>query len=173
MTHTLARASVVVFVLCCSLVPTRLEAGGPMGVVSKRAAQRLAAAASSRARSLLLRDRARDAATRVFRLPRSRTVFRYTSGKEAVREVRAGVVGKGRHFTARILPGRPLTAIHAQQRFGLARAPAARLTIRLPKGMPVRLNKTLGGSPGVGEITNTRALPPSAVRRVVRLRLSH
>lgn len=170
MTHTLTRSLVVLFLLCL-LAPTSLEARGPARAVAKRATERLLATASVRNRSLLLRDTVRDARSQVLRLVRPRSVFRYTSARTAALEFRGGVAAR-RHFTSRISAGRPLSSLRAQRRFGLPRSPQARLTIRLPKGTPVRLNKALGGEPGWGEITSTRRLPPGAVRKVVPLRPS-
>lgn len=117
---------------------------------------------------ILRRDLLRDRATRVRPLARNRTVFRYTTKKQARQELRRGI-RPGSHTTSRAVPGRPPGPGLAQRRYGLPRQPQVRETIHLPKGHPVRLNKALGGRPGTGEITSTKPLSPKAIRKVVPL----
>lgn len=120
------------------------------------------------ARRILRRDFLRDRATRVRPLIRNRTVFRYTTKKQARRELGRGI-RPGSHMTSRAVPGRPPGPGLAQRRYGLPRQPQVRETIRLPKGHPTRFNKAFGGRPGTGEITSTKPLSPKAIRRVIPL----
>ncbi|MEM2001035.1 MAG: hypothetical protein QXT77_00115 [Candidatus Methanomethylicaceae archaeon] len=101
-------------------------------------------------------------------LARPRRVFRYTSLAQARREVRKGIL-RGRHMTARARPGRPLTAAHAQQRFALPRKPRVRMTIQLPQGLPVRVNRVSGASRS-WELTAGKRIRQTAIKKIVRLR---
>lgn len=76
-------------------------------------------------------------------------------------------------MTATAPAGRSLSPLGAKQRFGLQKAPTVRETVVLPKGFLVRHNKAPGGSPGIGEITSSRKVPPSAIRKVLPLRQSN
>jgi hypothetical protein len=107
-------------------------------------------------------DRARDAATPAAALGRERVVQRYTSAAQAEKEAASGIA-PGSHMTSRSARGRPLSAEGAQGKYGLMEPPEKVLTVRVPGNQPVRLNKALGGRPGVGELTSPEALPPSAV----------
>jgi len=118
---------------------------------------------------IVRRDLLRDQATASATLPKPRTVFRYTSAGRARTELRTGIAPR-RHMTAHGGRGRPLGAARAQERFGLPRRPGVRETIRLPQGQPVRSNRALGGSAGMGELTSPRRVPPQAITRVVPLR---
>lgn len=154
-------------ILATGLLPLMAEAG--LGKAAMRGAWR----GSTRklwgrsATRVMLRDLARDSAIKARPLARSRTVFRYTSKAQARTELRRGIL-PGRHMTSRGGPGRPLSRISAQKRYGLRRPPQVRETIRLPKGVPVRSAKALGGRPGVGELTSSKRLLPSAISNVVR-----
>lgn len=123
---------------------------------------------ATRLAKVLRGDWLRDRVTRVRPLPKGRTVFRYTTRAQARQELRQGIL-PGRHLTARGTPGRPLSGVLAQRRYGLPQPPAVRETLRLPKGQFVRPNKVLGGAPGVGEITSPRRIPPTAITRVIPL----
>jgi len=92
----------------------------------------------------------------------------YTTEARAAREVQQGVK-PGTHMTPNAPVGRPLTPGHAQQRYGLENKPEVRMTIDLAKGLPVRPNKALAGAAGRGELTSPQALPPQAIRRVIKL----
>lgn len=116
--------------------------------------------------TLLRRDLVRDRAIKARPLSRQRTVFRYTSKAQASSELRRGIL-PGRHTTAHGGPGRPIGAAAAQKRYGLLGRPQVRETIRLPKGQPVRTAKALGGRPGVGELTSTKRLSPTAITNLV------
>ncbi len=118
---------------------------------------------------LLRRDLARDRATRARPLDRERTVFRYTTRERVRIEARRGL-SPGAHLTARATPGRPLGSLQAQRRYGLPARPEVRERVRVPKGHPVRPNRVLGGSRGVGELTSPKRLPPGAIAGVVPLR---
>ena len=117
---------------------------------------------------ILKRDLARDAATAVKPLARSRHVWRYAMRKQAGREARYGI-RPGSHMTAQTTRGRPPSPEAAQRRYGLPHKPEVRETWRLPAGTPVRSNKAFGGAPGVGELTSTRHLPPENLVRTTPL----
>jgi hypothetical protein len=84
-------------------------------------------------------------------------------------EMRKGLKA-GTHVTSRLSAGRPLTAVHAQRRYGLPVRPEVRERIVLPKGTMVRMNKALGGEPGVGEITVDRRAPADVVRETGKVK---
>lgn len=154
-------------ILVTSLLPLIVEAGG-LG----RAAARGAWRSSTRkvwgrsAAQAMRRDLVRDSAIKARPLARQRTVFRYTSKARARTELRRGIA-PGRHMSSNGGPGRPLSRVAAQKRYGLPRRPQVRETIRLPKGQPVRAAKALGGRPGVGELTSPKRLWPRAITNVV------
>lgn len=139
--------------------------------VGAAGARRVIAHAASRhnIRPLMTRDLVRDRATQVSILRSPRTVFRYTNRFGAATARRNGVPAN-RHFTSRATPGRPLSPASAARRYGLPRQVTHRLTVRLPKGTPVKFNKALGGRPGVGEVVSVRTLPSNAVRTILPLR---
>jgi hypothetical protein len=150
------------------LIVAQAEAGG-LGKAAARGLSRglFRRSAISRSRTALFRrDLVRDRAIKARPLTRQRTVFRYTSKARARTELRRGVAS-GRHMTANGGPGRPLSRVAAQKRYGLPRRPQVRETIRLPKGYPVRTAKVVGGRPGVGELTSSRRLSPTAITNVV------
>lgn len=119
---------------------------------------------------ILRRDRVRDSRLPVRKLEQPRKVFRFTTLKQA-RLYRQTGVPSGTHFTAKVGPGRPLTAAHAKERYGLPRIPRARLQFLLPKGTTVKSGKVIGGKPGFGEVKTYRhRLEPSAVKNLVRLK---
>lgn len=119
-------------------------------------------------RRLFARDAARDAATKTAPLVKPKNVWRYTSNTEASKAAKSGLPA-GRHMTSGVTPGRAPGADATRRRYGLQQKPDVRMTIQLPAGQPLRSNKVLGGARGVGEITSSKALPPSAIRRVVPL----
>jgi hypothetical protein len=98
-----------------------------------------------------------------------RTVQRYTTQKQALREIKAGVA-PNTHMTAIARPGRPLTAPAAKQRFGLLTAPQVRETIRLTKGVPVRHVRATAAGRGVWELTSPKRLPPKVIQKVTPLK---
>jgi hypothetical protein len=151
--HPPAIALLVLLIAACDPA----EAGGISKAVAKAAISRT-----------LARDAARDAATSVRSLPAARTVWRYTTITGARREATHGLP-PGVHMTSRTAPGRMPTGATARERYGLPATPTARMTITLPKGLPVRHNKVVAGDRGVGEITTPKKLPPNAVLRVQRL----
>lgn len=155
-------------VLCVGILGPAVsvsEAGG-MGQALSRGAARGAHRAGEQ---VLKRDVARDRTTRVTPAHGTQRVFRYTTKARARVERRTGIA-PGSHMTARGTAGRPLSARHAQRRYGLPEKPEVRETISLPKGHPVRRNRALGGQPGVGEVTSTKRVPPKAIEKVVPLR---
>lgn len=117
----------------------------------------------------LERDAARDRATAARILKRDRVVARYTTKARAETEMREGLK-VGTHMNSRLSAGRPLTALHAQRRYGLPVRPEVRERIVLMKGTKVRMNKAMGGQPGIGEITVTRRAPASVVREIQRVK---
>jgi len=118
---------------------------------------------------ILRRDLMRDRTTKVRALAAERRVFRYTTRDRARQELRRGIPSQS-HLTSRAGRGRPLSPGNAQRKYGLPERPQVRETIRLPKGQPVRTNKSLGGAPGVGEITSSKPIPPKAIEKVTPLR---
>jgi hypothetical protein len=131
-------------------------------------ARRLKAVGNALTKKLAV-DRQRDEVTKAVPLLKPMTVHRYTSTEQARSELHRGLA-PGTHMTANARSGPPLTAAHAQRRYGLPATPSARETIRLPANTLVRRNKVLGGSPGYGEITSPERIPPAAVLRVDRVR---
>jgi hypothetical protein len=98
-----------------------------------------------------------------------RTVFRYTTWRRAARELRHGIPA-GHHLTATGGPGRPMTAWNARRRWGLPRLPQVRLTVRVPRGQPVRVVPVTAGKGHRYEMTSTRRIPRHAIRTVVGLK---
>jgi len=119
--------------------------------------------------SILRRDLSRDRATAPRILSRDRIVNRFTTLPTAKVEARRGLTS-GTHLTSRVGPGRPLSALSAQKRLGLPVRPEVRERILLKRGTSVRLNKALGGQPGVGEITIVKPAPKTVLRDVRRIR---
>ena len=115
------------------------------------------------------RDLSRDRATPPKILPHDRIVNRFTTLPRAKVEARRGL-SAGTHLTSRVHPGRPLSASGAQKRFGLSILPEARERVLLKQGTSVRLNKALGGKPGVGEITIVKPAPKTVLNGVRRIR---
>lgn len=181
------RHSLRLLVLLC-LVITGVEAAGLGRAVARGAARGLAKSTGRAATRSIARSTEKEAVKRAAQirrkdlwnhrhtpvrpLPVPRTVFRYTTPNRAGAEIRAGIA-PGRHMTATASSGRPLSPLSAKRRFGLQKAPTVRETVVLPKGFPVRHNKVPGGTQGAGEVTSSRPVPPSAVRKVVPLRPSH
>ena len=125
--------------------------------------------AESRALPALARDLRNHNVGKVVKLPASRTVARYTTLSRARVELGRGVPPM-RHLTSRGGAGRPLSGTSAARVLGLARKPAARLTVRVPKGQPVILNRIPGGAPGRGELVSPKRIPASAVKRIVAIK---
>jgi hypothetical protein len=117
-------------------------------------------------RVLTRRDLLNHERARVVPLTNPREVFRFTTRERAGRELRLGIA-PDRHMTAHTKPGRPLAAESAMRRFGLPRRPQVRETIRIPTDQPIRFNRVVGGSPGVGELTSPRRLPPQVIKRMI------
>jgi hypothetical protein len=115
------------------------------------------------------REAARDAATLVKPLSKSRYVYRYATKGRAVKEAHGGL-GKNRHTTSGVTSGRPLSAVEAQHRYGLPTKPEVRSTWYLPKGTPVRMNKVMYGKPGYGEITPSKRIEPKGLKETIQLR---
>jgi len=120
-------------------------------------------------RAALARDARRDAATKAAPLKAERRVWRYTSKREAARELKNGVPA-GAHMTPGVRPGRPPGAATAQRQYGLPKAPEARMKIRLNRGTPVAHNKALAGQPGRGELTAPAPVPKENIEQVIVLR---
>ncbi len=136
------------------------EAGGVGKAISNAAMKKV-----------LRRDLARDMSTAAKPLPRDKVVWRYTNRRQLSIESSRGL-SPNTHMTSRIQRGRPLTAQTAQSRYGLAKQPTFRETIRIPRGQPVRLNKALGGKPGVGEATSPTRISSNAIIRMDPVRKS-
>jgi hypothetical protein len=121
-------------------------------------------AAARRAASIRTHDLWNHRYTKPVPLKAPRTVFRYTTPSQALRERRIGIA-PGKHMTATGGPGRPLSPGSAQKRYGLPTPPGRRLKVVLPKGFPVRHNRVPGGQPGVGELTSNKRVPPRFVAK--------
>ena len=173
-------------VLLCVVI-TGADAAGLGRAVARGASRGLAKSAGRAATRSVARSTEKQAVKRAVQIQRKdlwnhrhtpvrpltapRTAFRYTTPNRAGAEIRAGI-GPGRHMTATAPSGRPLSPLSAKRRFGLQKAPTVRETVVLPKGFPVRHNKVPGGTPGVGEMTSSRSVPSSAIRKVIPLRSS-
>ncbi|KAB2890146.1 MAG: hypothetical protein F9K32_09890 [Desulfobulbaceae bacterium] len=101
----------------------------------------------------------------VTRMGSDRKVYRYyPSVGKARSDLRKGIPA-GRHLTAsgpgRI--GRPIEGATAQERYGLAYRPKARVTVTVPNDSLVKKGKVIGGQPGYGQIVPQRRTPPSQV----------
>jgi len=142
-----------------------------LGKAVARGAARAAGKTTTKSvfKGLLGRDSQIHARTAAKRLTQPKTVFRYTSSEEARVAATRGIQAN-RHMTSSAGPGRPLSAAAAQARYGLERPPAARLTVRLPKGQPVQRHKAVGGGRGVGAIVSPAPVPVDSLRRIVPLR---
>ncbi len=156
---------VILLVCVLSVWPASIEAAPAAKVIGRAVTSRISKAAGA---NVLRRDLARDAATRVTRLPRERLFFRYTTRSRGLAELRRGLA-PSRHMSGNAGPGRPLSSAAAQRRFGLPARPETRLSVRLEKGWPVRFNRALAGTRGVGEVTSPKSIPASAITRVTRL----
>jgi len=149
------------------LAVSSAEASGGRAIA--RGAARSAARAAARSRAAILRlDLKRHGP--VFRLPRSKTVFRNESLKQARVDARRGIPAH-RHFTTAATPGRPLSSAATKAKYGLFRAPHARVKVSLPKGARIRHGRVAGGSDGrVRELYSETRLPPQSTQKIVKLR---
>jgi hypothetical protein len=115
---------------------------------------------------LMTWDQARDKTIPVKPLEKSRTVYRYTSMKQAKIE-QANGISPNTHMTSReVGPGRPLSAVTAKGRYGLPNEPQAQLKIQIPAHQPIRNAKVVGGKAGYGEITSPKSIPSKSVIQV-------
>lgn len=138
------------------------------GEVASRTAGSISRAAERRTATALERDLARDAASRAIQVETPRRVFKYASEADA-RDIVEHGIKPGMHFTPNTAAGRPLTAAHAAERYGLDYAPDKRLTVTLPAGTSVKPNKVIGGAAGYGELRIEQQLPSESVRTIVDL----
>ena len=158
----------VFLAVATALLPIKTDAAG-LGKAAARAARSHSLKGVQKVNpEILRRDLLRDKVTKARPLAAERRVFRYTTRDRARQELRRGIPGQS-HLTSRAGRGRPLGPGNAQRKYGLPQRPQVRETVRLPKGQPVRTNKSLGGSPGVGEITSSKSIPPKAIERVTPL----
>lgn len=134
--------------------------GAPLGRAVARAASRRA----WRARILKL-DALRHRVP-VRPLAQPRTVHRFTTRTQAQRELRHGIA-PGSHMTAIARRGRPMSAQHAKQYYGLLRKPSARETVQLPKRFSVRHSHATNAARGVRELTSPQRVPPQGIKKVV------
>ena len=142
---------------------------GGCGRVGSRAAGALSRSAERRATAALGRDLERDAASKALQLEAPRRVFKYTTEGGSQRILQEGFTA-GTHFTSKVSAGRPVTRVHAAERYGLPYAPEKRMTVRLPAGTDVTLNKVIGGAAGYGEVKIKEPLAAKAVTSVKDLR---
>lgn len=155
---------------CVALITILLSCLG-CGRIAERAIGTVGRSAQRRSVSVLSRDLERDTASKLAKLQASRQVFKYATESDANRMLAKGFPA-GSHFTSGIRAGRPLRASQAAKRFGLGYQPRKRLSVTLPKGSRVRLNKVVGGAPGgFGEIRVERPLRPSVIKKSVHLAL--
>lgn len=138
----------------------------PLDADARSPARRLAHGALKEGLRL---DRARDAATRAAPLRNERRVWRFTSSAEARKEMGVGIPPNS-HMTATARPGHPLSAAGARHTYGLPTEPDVRMTVRVPAGQLVKLNKAVAGKPGYGELTSSESLPSSSIVDVTRLK---
>jgi hypothetical protein len=153
------RKLMVVLLLGFVLVP-EFVCGAPLGRAVARAASRRAL------RARILRLDALRHRVPVRPLPQPRTVHRWTTWTQAQRELREGIA-PGSHMTAIARRGRPMSAQHAKQYYGLLHKPSARETIQLPKGFPVRHSHATNAERGVRELTSPKRGPSQAIKKVV------
>lgn len=142
------------------------------GKVASRTVGAMSRSAERRAAAALARDLERDAASRAVQLQAPRRVFKYTTEADAQRILEKGFT-PGMHFTSKARPGRPLTAAHAAERYGLSYAPEKRVTVTLPVGASVKPNKVIGGAAGFGELKVEQALPADAAERIIDVPRNH
>ena len=115
-----------------------------------------------------MRDARRDAATRAVPLRAERRVWRYTSKREAARELRNGVPA-GAHMTSE---GRAGPA--AERCDGAAPVRAAKGSRGTDENTPRsqyagQAQQGLGGEPGRGEVTSTQAVGKEQIEKVTPL----
>lgn len=140
-----------------------------------RASKALAAMRANKTPASIARaDYWRDRATPEQSLNKERIVRRYTSAEAARQETVSGIPANT-HMTSTLGRGRPLSAEAAKARYGLEKRPERVLTIRVPQGTSVKLNRVLAGSSGYGELTAAKKLPPSDIisNRLVQRSSSH
>lgn len=146
-----------------------LAAGSAEASIQSQIARNVARKAEQRISLAYKRDALRDASVAAKPMARDRVVYRYVSPRQAKEEMRYGIA-KGSHLTATpARPGRPLTAKSAAQRYGLQAGRDTRLTVAIPKGHMVKMNKAVGGERGWGEIKLNQHLPPSALGKSTSL----
>jgi len=171
--------------ICFCLAVVNADAAGVGRAIARGAARSLAGSAERSAARSAGRAAERQAARRAVQiqrrdlwnhqhtpvspLPTPRTVHRYTTPEQARREIRGGIA-PGSHMTATAPSGRPLSPGAAANRYGLRKVPSVRETVELPKGFPARHNRVPGGQPGAGEITSSRRVPPTAIKKAVPIR---
>jgi hypothetical protein len=177
----MTRRHVMLSALVAVLLARAIYAGPLSRAVSGRAASRLIGRFWRAARSsessvvarISARDRARDAKVAVRALERPRNVRRYTTVEVVKKYPRRGF-GSGAHFTAKTSPGRLLPAERAASRYGLPKAPEARVKIGLPVGAKIKSGKVVGGHSAryEGVKTYRSPLPPGAVLSVTPVKTS-
>jgi len=147
--------AVVVIVGTTACIP--VEAAGVSRTLTKAAMQRV-----------LARDMAIHTRVPVRPLARDTRVWRYTTLTQARAESRRGIA-PGSHMTAHTTPGRLPSGSVAQARYGLIKEPTARVTVHLTRGFPVRRNKAVMASPGIGEVTSNVRVPRQAIVKIQSL----
>lgn len=160
----------VPMMIAAMLMQSAVVEGAGLGKAVARGATKSASKALNKGLvQKLRRDLLRDRKTRVRVLPRDRHVFRYTTKQRAQEELRKGI-RPGTHMTSRATPGRPPSALRAQRTYGLRQKPQVREKIHLPRGLPVKFNRVLGGKRGKGEISSTVRLPRQTIEGVVPMK---
>jgi hypothetical protein len=147
-----------IILVVVGIFPTNSEAGGLDKVFGR-----------ALFKQMVKREAARDAVTLVKPLSKPRYVYRYATKARAVKEANGGLP-KNRHTTSVVTTGRLLSAVKAQQRYGLPTKPEVRSTWYLPKGTPVRMNKVMYGKSGYGEISTSTRIEPKGLKKMIQLR---
>lgn len=100
-------------------------------------------------------------------LPKTRIVERYTSQKQAAKELQQGI-SPHTHMTTNVHKGHPYSPARIKRRYGIpdSKPIEVKETIRVPAGQPVVQNKVPGGERGVGEITSPKALPKQSIIKI-------
>jgi hypothetical protein len=163
--RVVATLAIVVLVAFASEVEA-----GPLGKALMRGAARSSKGSmSAKLKAALAADARRDALRRPVPLLKTRNFFRYATAKGSASERRLGIPAR-RHLTSDARPGRPLRGAHATKDYATVAPVRIRELVQVQKGTLVKPGKVMGGAPGKGEFRTVRRLPPSAIKRVVKLR---
>lgn len=159
----------IVTALAMVLAVSGQAEAGPLGKALTRGARRnIKGSISVKLKAALTADAERDALRRPVPLLKTRRFFRYVTPQGAATERRLGIPAR-RHLTSDARPGRPLLGARATKDYATANSVRRRELVQVPKGTLVTPGKVLGGAPGKGEFRTVRRLPPSAIKKIVKL----